>query len=265
MNKLIFILILSFPLVGINAQYKGNTILGRVIDLKTNEPITDAIIYIYNKPNEVEAMALTDSLGFYNFLNVEFDKIYIKAKKMGYEEFFAGKIPFRTDTLQLTIKLDAKAFILGESVVVGQSQEAVLSAIGFYERKEKSNGFFLEDKNFNKNAHRMENILREIKGLSFDKYGAFNTRGRNIAVYLDGQLVTTTANQQGTLQGRFQHEELTPNGQRERLLMELESKIFKDLPASNVTAIEYYNSSTNAPSQYVPAIFQGGILLIWTK
>lgn len=260
----LFLLIFYLGLfINIISAQKGNFIRGIIKDYETQEPIKDAIIYIQTDTRTIEAMTLSDSLGRFSLNNVIPEKIYIKAKKLGYQEFMAGKLPFKSDTMKFNISLEALPFEMESITVVGEKIDDIIEGKGFYERKANRKGVFLEETDIRKTALSFRDILKSIPGITIDKYNIASTRGE-LAVYINGARVRTSMMKTpGALDTGV--DVTLPNAQKILLEQELLLDTVLSIPPDAIRAIEFYNSMLNVPSQYIPPNHKGGALLVWLK
>lgn len=245
MRYFIKLFLLSMILIIVNAK----TLKGVVKDYITNVGIKDVIILVMKDFKTAHRMALSDENGFFLIDNIEETKVYLKASKLGYEEFLGGKFIFnRGDTLNLLLSLETKPIELEEISIFGERLDVGLEFKGFYERRKNHwTGKFLDEKHFKTRNGTVRDFVRDLPSITVLDGDIFNTRGP-ISIYLNNILMTLPS------AGSFAESDYNPW-----------IKEVLDIPIDNIAGIEYYKSHNDAPSQFTPPFSRGGSLVIWLK
>lgn len=244
-RKLIFITLSIL----IYSNLSAKEVKGIIVDYSSLKPIEKAVVMLLHQ-NKIYSMIATDSTGMFSFGNIDLDRFYIKAKRIGYAEALTGPLRIPTsDTLKMIIKLDAQEITMDEVVVREKFTEEWLENEGYYKRKEIGMGHFLKvDELKDRTFGNVSQILRTIPGIVIYptsnniKNGEFGPQiysnrslaigGGQVTVYLDGIPLDSAG-------------------------------IIDSFNPNDIAAVEFYPSTSTAPAQY--SLRAGGVLLVWTK
>ncbi len=247
LEKICAIILSLFIFLSISSL-EAKVVRGIVIDNATEKPVTGSVVMLF-VGKTIYAGAITDSTGLFSFSNFDIDRFYIRAKRIGYSDLFAGPliIPVK-DTLTLILKMVPQELLMSEIVVEEKKTDKWLEREGYNRRKEMGMGHYLKvDEIKGRSFSNVTQILRSLPGIIIQqktvniKNGDFGPeiysyrnpglRGQQVSVYIDGM-------------------QLNDNGS------------IDNFSPGDIAAVEFYASDTTAPSEYHGA---GGVLLIWTK
>ena len=187
---------------------------------------------------------------------VEFDEVNNSIDVLSIEkEGFEGQSVF----LNLEInKSNESSFmltpILGEVEVTAKTPTEKLNDSGYFERKEKSAGKFLDEEDIKKrNPYNVTDIFTGTSGIKLER--------------IDGRLAVVTTRQVSRPGKQFESNAPCPlkilvDGS-EMGNLDIES-LDSSLDVSQITAVEIYNSPATTPIQY-NRFASCGVILIWTR
>jgi hypothetical protein len=245
-KQLLLVVITSLLFI---TSISAKEIKGIIVDYSTMKPIDKAVVMLLHQ-NKIYSMVATDSMGVFSFGNIELDRFYVKAKRIGYAEALTGplRIP-NSDTLKLIIKLEAQEITLDEVVIREKFTEEWLEKEGYYKRKDIGMGKFLK--------------VSDIKGRTFGNIS-------QILQTIPGLVVKPTTNniKNGQFGPQiFSNRSLAIGGGQVTVYVDGipldEAGLIDIFNPNDIAAFEFYPSSSTAPAKY--SLKAGGVLLIWTK
>ena len=217
-----------------------------VYSVNDGRPLDDVKITLINNSKSKK----TDTTGIVLFEDIQNTIDVLSIEKEGYEG------------LSLFVNLESNKFnkstftltpILGEVEVTAEEIKKKLHNSGFYERKEKASGRFLDEEDIKrKNPYRVTDIFTGTAGIKLER--------------IDGNLTVVTTRQVAS-QGKILEDagpcplKILVNGAEIGLDLE---NIDSSLDVNEITAVEIYNSPASTPIQY-NRFASCGVVLIWTK
>ena len=153
--------------IGFPQKATNNSVFGRVVDLKSIQPLESVVILLLDSLKNVRAIEKSGKDGIFLFDKIKFDKIYIKTYRLGYVSTFTG--PFNLsahDTLRMIIKLEAVPIPLDEVIVTAHNRVPKLERVKYYWRKENLTGHFITAQDFlDRGINSTFVIFRGVPGL----------------------------------------------------------------------------------------------------
>lgn len=260
-NRFIFtsVLVLIFLT---SSLYNAQTVTGKVLDNTTKNPLSDVIVMLLDKNQQVIGFGSTDNNGIFSFNDVVQDTFRLKLQRMDYSEKITQKLCTKENSTELSFELIPADLILGEVEVIDKKTVAFLKEFGFYERLANYSGTFLtptEIKKMHPGGH-IKGFITKVPGLKFNEvdkslYLAKNeSMGIPANVYVDGILIQSGGGN-GMIRG--------PRSNRQPgMVGDYDTNPLDSLNPLEIVAIEIYKTSAEAPVKY--ALRAGGVILIWT-
>ncbi len=259
--RIILLSILSLLLTqNIAAQY----VKGKILDHSSKNIIPDVIVMLLDKDDRVIGFSSTDSDGVFLFKNVSQEEFRLKIQRMDYLDKVITMKNGNEDNEDILIELIPASLQMKEIEVTDKKIQAFLREFGFYDRMEHYSGTFItpvEIKKMNQ-VGEIRGFITKLPGITYDEYDkkVFLARNETLGipanVYIDGVLV-----QQGGGKGIF-NDGKAKLSKRSGIGVDSESNPFEFLNPLDISAIEIYKSSAEAPSKYSSR--SGGVILIWT-
>ena len=190
----VFIVILNFKYNSSSAQ----VVRGKLIDASSKEPVKNVFVYLMPALDKLNRLQVSDSLGFFFFDQVPYDRFYIKTDRVGYKDLTFGKLSIpQSDTLSLTINLESVPFVMKEIPVLANKPnfDRELDIVGFYRRKKYGWGKFMTRDDFKfRHVSQTIDLFRGIPGVMILGNRAYSHAGLTLgaapmSVYIDGILV----------------------------------------------------------------------------
>jgi hypothetical protein len=247
-------LVAAFP-VTVSAQ----SVEGEVLDQR-QRPVTGVYVGLFDGERNLVASSTSDGRGLFTVTARETGDYFVYMTRIGYRSLYDG--PFElTEGQVLELFAVIHPFpiaVEGLDVDIPIGVVPRLKAVGFYERKARGFGHFIEREDIEKYEHGfLTDILRRVPRVDVSDRAPTGTSFRDLrspelvftaggrycvpAAFMDGVMVSAG--------GRFATATLYPDDHAR---------------PSDVEAIEVYTSPAQSPTQYQP-IGGCGVLLIWTR
>jgi hypothetical protein len=164
--------LLALVLLGVPADGASAQILGRVMDRETRSGVPDASVLLLTAGGEPVAQTLTDSLGNFWFIPTLDSATYtLQAVARGTVGSAVDPIEYRGNVARRIVILDTRSSlerpvpIDGLDVTV-DPRSVVLDIFGFYDRKARGYGTFLEADDFAEApTEKLTGIVRGLSGV----------------------------------------------------------------------------------------------------
>jgi hypothetical protein len=249
-SKWLSIVPILFTLIILPLALEAKVVKGIVLDNATEKPIPNANIILLEKKT-INAITFSDSSGLFIFENIILDRFNMIVRRMGYSDVAMGPLLMtKIDTLKLIIRMEVSDVLMNEIVVNEQKIDAMLTKVGFYDRKGTDVGKFIGYKELEGLPHtKASELFKSIpQMMTSDKAGDVNISSSryNIGVGLWGK----------ELPKLFMYIDgiLTDN-----------HNFVNSIDIKDIAGIEFYRSTAIAPLRYSGNSRPGGVLLIWTK
>lgn len=242
-------LLLSFILLtGISVSAFGYQTKLKISVYSVNDglKVKDAKVSLINNA----LSELTNEEGIAEFVSIPGILDVLSIEKEGFEgqSVFVNLEPDKLNELTFTLTP-----VLGELEVTADRPSNKLNDSGFYDRKEKAAGKFIDEEDIKKKRpYRVTDIFTGTAGIKLEN--------------IDGQLQVVTTRQVASQGKIFENSGPCPL----RVLVDgseigtdLES-LDSSLKVDEITAVEIYNSPAKTPIQY-NRYASCGVILIWTK
>ena len=156
----------------------AKTVQGIVIDVKSDEPLSNVVVMIVDTADVIRSMETTDSTGVFSITGVKQTEIKVRTYRYGYVSTTTGPYNLTNhDTLKMIIRLEATPFSLPAIEVNAKKVNPYLEREHFYERKKMRTGHFITYNDFkNRGLSNVYDIFKGIPGLIV-KYGQYGANG----------------------------------------------------------------------------------------
>lgn len=249
---------------GIVQPIKGQTVTGRTIDANTQEPIQGAVVTLLTPGGKRVLTTQSDSLGRYAITAPVPAEYKIQARRVGYKPSRDG--PFSlgaSDTLSVELSVTATPVAMEDVTVKGQGTKR-LREVGFYRRRKRTGGTFIDRAEIEKHdpsglseLFRLAPGMRVLRNSRTGAGGEVKIRGGRTtdgdcrpSVAVDGAIV-----RQGETFESMEKVMGTPS----------ELKLDEIINPRSVEGIEVYPRSHQAPAWLGGIQSPCGAIVIWTQ
>lgn len=234
---------------------------GKVVEIETNKPIENCIVFLYELDEKITQMAVTDSTGYFLFNEISAKFVKVSVEKITYDGAIIGPMRLKKNKpVKLKVVLTPIPHYTDEVVVATARDRKDLQETGFYNRKMKGLGKFISFEDIKKKRfHSIWQIIQDFPQLGLDGQNLiYNKRARTglkgtsaVTIYIDGII----------------HEQLipVPSSGSEKKESFLTVSLDQVLNLEQVSGVEFYSGSAEIPIQYSKFNTAAGVLLIWTK
>ena len=251
--------ILSFFAV-IPTQINAQGVLGHLLDEESGQPVATAQVVLADSTGKVVGRALSDSTGRF-FIEVDLGTYSLVVSRLSYEPEHVTDIRItNSSVMAIRIRLSPNAVELPGLLVQGERRVRSLRANGFYQRKQRGFGYFVEVSQLRRlQAVRPTELVRRMPGI----------------VTRDGEIRTTRGLTRGVFSGA---------GPQNCLLQVVVDGIYRGvnmdeaLTVEEIEAIEVYTGASNVPPRWQAVANLGyvngligettptcGLVLVWTR
>lgn len=238
---------------------------GLVVDALSGGPVAQALVIAIDEAGDTLFQSQTSSLGaFFIPPQRPSARFRIVVDALGFNRQVADFIAGDEDPKYWTIRLDPQPVSAEGFVVEVEQQTMALRRVGFYERRERTRGVFIDQVEFEKTtAPTLGDMLRRASGISVTPQGEpfssrgmgnFNAMGQNSstsgaclpAVYVDDVLIRKGAQPASWERNQQSLEVIAP-------------------PPSQLEGMEFYHGTTSVPPAYAGIEARCGVLVLWTR
>ncbi len=267
-NRLLWISMLLFGMVSIPAAVEAQVpaaLEGRVVDAVSGGPVAQALVIAIGEAGDTLFQSQTSSLGaFFVPPQPPTARFRIVVDALGFNRQAADYIAGDDGPGYWTIRLDPQPVSAEGFIVEVEQQTMALRRVGFYDRRERTRGVFIDQTEFEKStAPTLGDMLRRASGVSVTPQGEpfssrtlgnFNAMGQDAsasgaclpAVYVDDVLVRKGA--------------LPASWERNQQSLEVLAP-----PPSQLEGMEFYHSTSSVPPAYAGIEARCGVLVLWTR
>lgn len=238
----------------------AQAVLGRLFDEESGLPVATAQVVLADSTGKVVGRALSDSTGRF-FIAVELGTYSLVVNRLSYEPEHVTDIKITNrSVIAIRIQLSPDAVELPGLLVQGERRVRSLRANGFYDRKQRGFGYFVEVSQLRRlQAVRPTELVRRMPGI----------------VTRDGEVRSTRGLTRGVFSGA---------GPQNCLLQVVVDGIYRGvnlddaLIVEEIEAIEVYTGSSNVPPKWQALANLGylnglieettptcGLVLVWTR
>jgi len=190
------------------APAPAQEVKGLVLDRQTRKPVPQAYIGLLDTNREIVKAVLSHDDGNFTLAAPGPGSYYLYVSQVGYKGQFDGLYELgRGGLLEVEVWLPPLPFELAPVTVTGERRVDALAVVGFYERKERGIGTFIErDELERRGSVRISDALYGINGVQVPeprpRFGSpegllnpevYIRRGANVcrpAFYVDGAMVS---------------------------------------------------------------------------
>jgi Carboxypeptidase regulatory-like domain/TonB-dependent Receptor Plug Domain len=233
----------------------AQAVLGELLDNESGQPVATAQVVLADSMGNVVGRALSDSAGRF-FIAVDLGTYSLVVNRLSYEPEHVTDIEItNTSIMALRIRLSPDAVEIPGLLVQGERRVPSLGANGFYDRKQRGFGHFIEVKRLRRlQAIRPSELVRNLPGV----------------VTRNGEVRST--------RGVFR-----PDGQENCVLQVVVDGVYRGanlddiLTVEEIEAIEVYTGFSNVPPKWQGLAGLGylditggttptcGVVLVWTR
>ena len=243
----------------IPASTAGQTVRGRVLDTVTNAPVAGATVL------SAGSTVLTDSRGSFAVPATAGSAVNLQITAFGYfSAVFSGQMPASGHLEAGDIALLPAPVAVDEVEVEGTALVPALGQVGFYERKRRGSGVFIEQAEIHKAT------IRSI-GELLSRYGGMRAFA-GFGPELEGE-VGMTGNMTGAFDGptgKLCLPAIYVDGvQRRRGGLhhpdQIPLRLQDAAQPSEIEAVEVYRSAAGVPPLFAGSDASCGVIAIWTR
>lgn len=237
----------------------GQTLRGRVVDSTTGAGIPDAIIRLVTMLDSVVATATADTSGYFDMRGPGSGEFRVAAERTSYLTQTSGPIRLTAGaTTEVILRLSVGAVPLEPITVVAESRVPWLDRVGFYTRKDRGFGRFIERPDIDKrNPRRFSELFQGVPGVRVIYHGP--AQGYDVQMRAGGVSGFGSSNSQclpNVYVDGLKVADSQPPAQRYDL---------NAIVPTDVEAVEIYSSVAQLPAEYGGATAACGVVLIWTR
>ena len=244
--------VLAFALAAPARAQEPEVSVVRVIDRATRQPVPEARVGVVG----AGFAAFTDSAGVARLDPVPAGPHVIEVSRLGYRASRASVTPTGGRRGEIVVELSVAALAAEPVAVRGESENAGLRTVGFYERRAERNGVFLTREEIDRvQGQRFHDLMRRVPGVSVYRwvepgkpavYRIGSRRGQtrisrggpqppcDMQIYLDGVPLAT-------------------------------ENALDVLHPNDIEAIEVYAGPARVPLRYVGRGNACGVILVWSR
>jgi hypothetical protein len=266
-------------LLGLTSAATGQVLRGRLLDLRTNEPITGGVISLIRNDGKRVASVITGDDGSYRLAAPDSGSYFVEARRIGYQISIDGPIELRDgDDWETAYHLTTVPLQLAPVGVHAPGNDRWLERVGFHERERAEFGHFITRPEIEARSPRvLTELLSLIPGVrvvqssggltraGIELRGSVLSQGGTChpRVFVDGLVVIRgDARLRGTdLIGLGATE--TQGDPAERPEIALNDVVMPE----DIQAIEVYRSAAQVPVRFGGGAVgtQCGVIVIWTR
>jgi hypothetical protein len=241
-------------------------------ELETNRPLAGVWVTLVSDVGDSVARFWSDSAGKFLLTAPAPGPYYVAARRLGYEPQTLGPFQLRMGhAVEVEVPLRPLVVGLEPITVTGEAPVPFLANVGFYERRTRRPGVFLDREAIEKRAaaSTVGHLLQGMPGVRVDSHGRIRLRYfgpcdiQPPVVWIDGMRIPP-----GTASGIAPNEIFGPG-----------SPVLENwqdfVDPSAIEAIEVYRGPSEVPVQYSVAGFRSGryenvgsacgVILIWMR
>lgn len=233
----------------------AQAVLGKLLDNESGQPVATAQVVLADSSGNVVGRALSDSAGRF-FIAVELGTYSLVVNRLSYKPEHVTDIEItNTSVMAIQIRLSPDAVQIPGLLVQGERRVRSLGANGFYDRKQRGFGHFIEVAELRRlQAVRPSELVRRLPGVVTRNGEVRSTRGAFRADGPENCLLQIVVD--GVYRGANLDDVLT---------------------VEEIEAIEVYTGSSNVPPRWQGLAGLGylnisggttptcGVVLVWTK
>lgn len=243
----------------------AQTIRGAVVDSVTSKPIR-AAVELLDRDGKIAVQVISGDDGKYVLRAPGADSFVVRVRRIGYVTMESDLVGLGPSTdAALDVRLSPRAFALPGVTVSAQRGSLFLESVGYYRRKQETTGYFLDPDKVDQlatKAKQTADVVDGIPGVTIRSYRG--SAGLRVPVLTRqmGCAGTEVELADGSL-SPTQWPRIYVDG----TLMNMGNQGFdlNDVPATDILAIEVYDSVSEVPLQYGGTDTTCGVLLLWTK
>ena len=228
------------------AIVQGQSFAGEVVEDVTGRRLAAIAVMLLDSAGHAIAYAESDSAGTFRLRLPGLGRYRLHAQAPTYEALTSDLIEAPPDdTLEVQLRLQPRPALLEELAITAERRHRQLVARGFYDRRGRGQGFFLDrDQILDQRGRRVTDLLRQLPGIQVraSVSGGNIVTSRRYGFHCPVKIVLDNlAIQQGS------------------------EDVDNFAVPAEVIGIEYYPTGVGAPLMHVGTGTRCGILMIWTN
>lgn len=243
----------------------AQTVRGTVFDSSTSKPM-QAAVELIRQDGSVAIQVVSGSNGRFVVKAPAPDSFLVRVRRIGYVTGQSKPVTLTASTdTTIAVRLAPRPVTLAPVNVSGVRGNAFLEAAGYFRRKQETTGTFLDPDKVEQlatKAKQTADVLDGIPGVTIRSYGGSWALRQPVLTRQMGCAGTIVEMADGT-NSPTQWPRIYLDG----MPMNLGNQGFdlNTIPATEILAIEIYDSVSETPLQYGGTDSTCGVIVIWTK
>lgn len=238
---------------------------GRVVDAVSGSPVAQALVLAIDEAGDTLFQSQTSSLGdFFIPPQAPSARFRVVVDALGFNRQVADLIAGNDAPGYWTIRLDPQPVSAEGLVVEVEQQTMALRRVGFYDRRDRIQGVFIDQTEFEKTtAPTLGDILRRSSGVGVTPQGEpFSTRttGNLSAMGLN-------SNRMGACLPAVYVDDVLVRKGGEPVSYDRNPQALEVVapPPSQLEGMEFYHGTSSVPPAYAGIEARCGVLVLWTR
>ncbi len=274
-------LALLLTLVAVTSA-SGQRLRGRLLDLETNEPISDGVLTLLTEDGTRVATAVTDENGGWHLATPGPGVYLVEAKRLGYQPWIDGPFEFKAgDLWESVYHLRPLAVALDPVEVTAEATQRYLELVGFYERQRADFGHYITREQIERRqGSTVTDLLVTVPGVRLvpaaDGTGRLFVQMRGSAlsrgdicqprIFVDG-LIFSRGDSRPIGVDEWGNPEINYEGNTRGMMVTWDMGLNDVGHPSSIAGIEVYRSGSQVPVKFggTGIETQCGVIVIWTR
>jgi hypothetical protein len=251
-------LVVAALLAAATSPAAAQTLQGRVVDTSTEAPVAGATLQLLAPDSQVVASGLSGDAGAFTILAPLAGEFLIKVERIGYQTAVLGPLRLRArGFLEVTIALGTAAIPVEGVNVEVTPRIPFLESAGFYDRRQKTGGQFLDRSEIEKlSLQKVSDLLNTFRGVRIVRTGG------EVDVQLRGAVARALSGVTECLPPIFRDGVmLAPQYPPEpKMRVNLDEVVTED-----IEAVEVYVGQSTVPAQFAANGAACGAIVLWRR
>jgi hypothetical protein len=251
-------LVAAVLLVAAPVETDAQTLRGRVVDTSSEAAIDGATLQVLAPDSQVVIAGLSDDAGAFSLLAPRPGEYLLRVERLGYQTSVLGPLRLRAGGfLDVTIALGPAALPVEGVRVEVEGRLLFLENAGFYDRRQKTAGQFLDRAEIEAlRLQKVSDLLNTFRGVRIIRTGT------EVDVQLRGAVANALTGANNCLPPIFRDGVmLAPQWPPEpKIRVNLD-----DLLAEDIEAVEVYVGQSTVPAQFAANGAPCGAIVLWRR